>query len=475
MWRPHKGAQEAFHKASAFEIGYGGAAGGGKTESLLRELLRQVHKPGYKAVFFRRTYPELENSAIDRAFQIYPQHGGEPKDKGRKWQFKTKGTYSQIIFSHLEHDSDVHKYQSTQFDVIALDEATSFTEYQYTYMRSRIRGTDPDIQRYYLLATNPGNIGHTWFKSRFIDGKEPFKKYGFKIQGEEEIQGDVNEKDILTRVFIPAKVWDNPTLVQNDPQYISRLKSLDSVTRRMLLDGDWDVFAGQYFSDFRRNVHIIEPFAIPEGWKRFVGIDYGSSAAYAAVFVAFDYDGNCYVYNEYYQKGKTAYQNAKGVQDLYWDKERDIPKDKISAFFMDPSVFGGVRTENGETIADITKNARPVDGFHGLPIRPAANRRVDGWNTVKEFLNEVNGRPKLRIFRNCTNLIQYFPQMIFDKYNPEDLDTTMEDHILDALRYVLQTLRDKKSHPILSSIEEKIMKRFRPKQDFNPNSQYAPR
>lgn len=468
-WKPHKGAQTKFHQANAFEVGYGGAAGGGKTESLLREVLRQIHKPGYKAILFRRTYPELENSLIERSYDIYPGHGGRAKDKGRRWYFRTEGRDSTIIFSHLEHESSVHNHQSAEYDVVGFDEATSFSEYQYTYMRSRVRGTNPDIQRYMLLGTNPGNIGHTWFKNRFIDGKEPFRVYYFKIVRGAEVSCEKGDPESLSRVFIPAKVWDNPTLIQNDPGYVNRLKSLDDTNRRMLLEGDWDVFAGQYFQEFRRETHVVDPFEIPENWKRYVGMDYGLSAAFAGYFIAIDYDGNVYVYKEYYEKGRTAYENGKGMQAMYY--KDDKPTEKIRAFFIDPSVFA--RTSSGETIAEVLRRRNKDDNYHGLPVVPASNRRVDGWNSLKEYLKHDNGKPNLYIFSNCVKLIEYLPQMIHDKYKPEDLDTTMEDHALDALRYVIQTLRDGKTKRPLKNAEQRLLNKFKKLSIFNPNTYYG--
>lgn len=472
-WRPNKGAQERFHSLFAFERAYGGAAGGGKTESLLREVLRQVHIPGYKAAIFRRTYPELEQSLIERAYEIYPAHGGRPKNKGRIWYFPTgKGSLpSKVIFAHLEHETDVHIYQSAQFDVLGFDEATTFSEYQYVYMRSRVRGTNPAIRRYIVLGTNPGNIGHTWFKTRFIDGREPFKRYYFRMDGDREVETDKTDKKALSRVFVPAKVWDNPPLLENDPGYLNRLESLDPVTRRMLLNGDWDVFAGQYFSQFRRDTHVVEPFEVPPSWKRYVGIDYGGTAPFAAIFIAVDYDGNAYVYKEYYEKGKTAFENARGVQALYVDPESQAPREKIDAFFIDPSTFS--RDARGETIAEIIRRPNRDLGYLGIPVIPASNVRLAGWNSIREYLSEDNGKPKLRIFSHCTNLIQFLPQMIHDRFRPEDLDTTMEDHAPDALRYVLQSLRDRKSARPVSAIEQKIRNLIHPSRAFNPNEFYS--
>lgn len=471
MWKPHKGAQESFHQADAFEVGYGGAAGGGKTDSLLCEVLRQIHKPGYKAILFRRTYPELEMSLIERAYDYYPSHGGIPKNKGRLWYFNTgvKGKPAKIFFAHLEHDKDVHKYQSAEFDVMGFDEATSFTEYQYTYMRSRVRGKSPDIQRYIMLATNPGNIGHTWFKTRFIDDKEPFKKYHFKLVDGEDIECLSDDPDALSRVFIPAKVWDNPTLLKNNPGYVAQLKSLDETNRRMLLEGDWDVFAGQYFREWRNHRHVVEPFEIPKWWKRFVGIDYGATAPFCVLWIAIDDSGNVYVYREYYEENNTAAVNARDSWLLNGD-------DQYNFAAVDPSIFA--KTHVGENISEVLIR-------HGWKnIVPASNQRIAGWNSLREYIcpkkkdadleigEKPDRRPNLFVFNNCVNLIRTLPQMIHDQHKVEDLNTTLEDHAVDALRYIIQTLRDKKSYKPENRLVKRLRELTQPKH-FNPNEYYV--
>ena len=230
-WRPHAGAQEKFHRCNAFEVFYGGAAGGGKTDSLLMEAARQVDKRTYKGILFRRTYPELETSLIMRAFEWYPALGGRPTNGGKLWIFKSGAT---IRFGHLEHDKDVYKYQSAQFDFIGFDELTTFNEFQYTYLFSRCRGTDPSVKRYVRSASNPGNIGHVWVKARFVENKEVYKTYYYKADNGEQVETTFDDPKALSRTFIPARVWDNPTLIANDPLYIERLKLLPENQQRKI-------------------------------------------------------------------------------------------------------------------------------------------------------------------------------------------------------------------------------------------------
>lgn len=480
-YKPHPGAQEAFHRSNAFEIGYGGAAGGGKTESILRESLRQVDKPSYTAALFRRTYPELELSLINKAREVFPNHGGKPKDGGKIWYFPTKEKTrpARIIFAHLEHDHDVHKYQSAEFDVLGFDEATSFSDYQYSYMRSRVRGKDQSIRRYVMAATNPGNIGHTWFKKRFVDNRVPYQKYWFKLVNQEEVECDKSDPDALSRVFIPARVYDNPTLLGADPKYLARLRSLPDKERRMLLDGSWDVFEGQYFSDWNIARHVIEPFTIPGHWKRVSATDYGATKPFCTLWGAQDPDkGDLYIYREYYVAGKEADEHGRQIYLLGKDEE-------VQWNAADPSIFPS-KSDRGQSIL-----AQLVKGGYKKFI-PANNARLAGWNAVKQLMRPKNmedpedaKQPNIYVFKNCTNLIRTIPEMIHDQYNPEDLNTDLEDHAPDTLRYMIQTLyriayRPKKviEDKDLQSAhtEDELMKKFKLKQkakrQFNVNSFY---
>lgn len=424
-WRPHKGAQEKFHVCGAFEALYGGAAGGGKTDSLLMEGARQIDKKTYKGLLLRRTYPELETSLIMRAFQWYPSMGGKQKDSGKLWTFPSGAT---IRFGHIEHDKDVYKYQSAEFDFIGFDELTTFTEFQYLYLFSRCRGTDPNVIRYVRGATNPGNIGHVWVKQRFVDNKEPYKVY---------------KNGSITRAFIPARVWDNPTLLKHDPLYIERLKLLPENQQRMLLDGDWNVFEGQYFSEWREERHVVKPFPIPETWYKFRAIDYGRSAPFCCKWYAVDYDGNVWVYREYYEVNKIASMNAQAVADL-------STGEKYRYTVADPSIFN--KTHLPESIADVMAR-------YGVPCIKGGNDRTAGWNSMREYLYwDEHKDPKIRYFKTCVNSIRTIPQLIHDPRRPEDLDTTGEDHAADTDRYFLQTLRQRKSakpdNPVLEKIKQ---------------------
>lgn len=248
-WRPNKGQQEKFHRSPAFEVLYGGQAGGGKTESLLMEALRYADVPGYTAVLFRRTFRELQQpqGLIERSRAAYPALGGLYNETKFQWRFPAG---SLVIFSHMEGESDKLKHQSAEYAYIGFDELTTFTESQYRYLFSRAR-TTCGVPSKIRAGTNPGNVGHEWVKRRWgawLDRKHPNPaKDGeirwYKPEGDSEVECQPDDPEGLSRTFIGASVWDNPYIVEKDPGYVRRLKALPLVERLQLLEGDWDIMA----------------------------------------------------------------------------------------------------------------------------------------------------------------------------------------------------------------------------------------
>lgn len=417
IWSPQEGPQERFCSRLEFELLYGGAAGGGKSDALLMEGLRQIHIPGYKAIYFRRTFPNLEHT-MDRAHEIFPAYGGKWNGELRRWIFPSGASYK---FGHMKDENDKHQYQSKEYAYIAFDELTEFTETQYLYLHSRCRTSKAGIRCYIRAASNPGNIGHAWVKRRFIDPVAPFQTFEDPLTG-------------LTRAFVPARVQDNKVLMKADPLYVKRLMGLPEHERRMLLEGDWDVFAGQAFGEIRRGVHIVKPFRLHPGWFKFASLDWGYSRPYSIGWWAVDGDGRLIRYRERYgwtgEADKGSKQTASEVAKEAWELSAIEGCEDMVA---DPACWHKMGHE-GPSIAESFEAV----GFH---MEKGQNNRILGKQRIHSLLSEVDadGRPMIMVFETCVDWARTIPELVIDERNPEDVDTRQEDHAYDETRYAVMS------------------------------------
>lgn len=419
--------QKKFIDSTADETLFGGAAGGGKSYAqLIDAFLFAMKYPGSKQLILRRTFPELSRSLILVSLTLYPKELGSYNSSAHKWYFKNG---SSIEFGYCDTEKDVTKYQSAEYDVIRFDELTHFTEFQYTYLISRIRGVN-NFPKQVKSTSNPGSVGHAWVKARFIDNKIPEQEYTDELG--------------RTFVFIPAKVQENKFLMESDPNYIKRLEQLPEKERKALLEGEWDIFEGQYFSEFKRELHVIEPFEIPEHWRRYTTTDYGLDML-ATLWIAVDTQGNAFVYKELYQSNLIVSEAASRMKEVNG-------KDKIHSWYGPPDLWNR-RQETGKSAAELFRE-------NGILLTKSNNNRVQGWLNVKEWLKPYQTRDehtgetiitsRLKIFKNCLNLIRTLPQLQMDEKNPNDV--ALEPHELthapDALRYWCSTRPLKAIEPV---------------------------
>lgn len=361
--------------------------------------------PCSKQLILRRTLPELEKSLIRVSLGLFDPSIYKYNAAKHTGTF-TNGSI--IDFGYCDRENDVYKYQSAEYDVIRFDELTHFTEDMYIYLMSRIRGTN-SYPKQIKSSTNPGGVGHSWVKERFID-----------CCGEGIFQDENG-----TRQFIPAKVSDNSFLMNNDKGYINRLNRLGEKDRRALLYGDWDIFDGQYFSEFRRSIHVVKPFSIPKHWKKYFTMDYGLDM-FAGYFIAVDTHGRAYVYKEIYKPNLIISASAK---EILAAEEKDI-----SLYYAPPDLYNR-RQDTGKSVAEIFAE-------YGILLAKSENSRVQGWYNLKEWLTpfkDESGKvtASLVIFENCTNLIRTLPALTFDKTNPNDVAVHPHEitHAPDAIRY----------------------------------------
>lgn len=399
--------QEQFINSTAFETLFGGAAGGGKSYGqLVDALLYALKYPKSKQIVFRRTFPDLERSLIRTSLEFYPREAATYNSSKHTWTFKNG---SIIDFAYIDNEKDVYQYQSAEYDVIRFDELTHFTEFMYTYMISRCRGANP-YPKHIKSSTNPGGVGHTWVKARFIDIGEPNVIHTFK-------EG--------TRIFIPSLIQDNMFLLQNDPEYVTRLDNLPEKEQKALKYGDWDIFDGQFFTEFDRKIHVCTPFEIPNDWRRFRTRDYGLDMT-AVCWIALDWRMNAFVYKELYKPDLIVSTAAKEINTM--------TNENIITDYAPPDLWNRNK-DTGKSTADIFAE-------NGQFLTKADNNRVTGWLAVHEWLKvfpDEQGQPtsKLKIFSNCTNLIRTLPALQHDEKNPNDVANEPHEltHIPDALRY----------------------------------------
>ena len=430
VFRPNKGPQVDFLAAPEKEVLYGGAAGGGKSFAMLVDLLRYASNGNHRALLLRRTLAEL-TELVDQSRKLYPKAfpGAIFRESKNTWSFPSGAT---ALFSYVDKDNDVTRYQGQSFTWIGVDELGQYpTPYVWNYLRSRLRTTDPEIQTYMRASANPGCVGGWWLKNMFVDptiANEPF--WATDIDSGKVLRYGPNhpehaDEPLYQRRFIPARLTDNPFLMESG-EYEAMLLSLPEVERRRLLEGDWDVADGAAFSEFDRSVHVVEPFEVPYNWPRLRAADYGYSSPSCVLWGAVDWDGNIFIYRELYDKGYTGETLARIINAL----EENDPLMQISV--LDGACWSKHGT--GPSIAEsMIRN--------GVRWIPADKNRIPGKIELHRRLaiDERTDEPKLKIFSTCTNLIRTLPTIPLSKTNSEDVDTKSDDHAYDALRYMCMT------------------------------------
>lgn len=458
IWKPQP-RQKIFMSRPEDECLFGGAAGGGKSDSLVNEALRQVHIPWYKGLIMRKTFPQLEE-LIEKSQSYYKRAFPKAKYNGgaHTWTFPSG---AKILFRQMPHVADRTNYQGKAYDYIAFDELTHFTYDEYSYMFSRNRPNGPGTRVYMRATANPGGIGHGWVKERFITAAPPMTPIKERIKWINP-EG-VEEERIRTRIFVPSLVWDNPELIRNDPDYIVRLAAMPEADRNALLYGDWNTFSGQVFTEWRNDpahyedrqwTHVIKPFRIQRDWAIWCGLDWGFSRPFSVGWYAVDHEGRMYRIREYY--GCTGTPNvglqmepaevARKIREI----EEDDPNLKNRKIYRvgDPAIWG---SDGTESIGALMERQR-------VYFEKGDHARIDGKMQVHHRLAfDDDGIPMLYVFDTCKHFIRTVPNLVYDESNVEDIDTDGEDHIYDELRYVCM------KNPIAPR------KRFVPKpKEYNP-------
>jgi hypothetical protein len=440
VWRPQLGPQHAFVDCPYFDVLFGGARGGGKSDACLGEFALHASEFGAAArgVFMRREMPQAD-SLIDRSHDIFGPLGWTFTKIDRQW---TSPEGSILRFRPLEDDRDAEKYQGQDFSRVYLEELTNWPSPKAPdKMKATLRSAR-GVWCAFRATANPGGAGHHWVKQRYID---PCPAGMMPLQ---------DEAGNYERMFIPARVSDNRILLSSDPGYVDRLKLTGSASLvKAWLDGDWAVIEGAFFDNWSTSRHVTKPFEIPKHWLRFRAGDWGSARPFSFGWYAVASDdtqipngmwlprGGLVRYREWYgaAEGKsnvgqklTAETVGAGLRQRstadYTGK--DTP---YSYTTIDPAAFA---QDGGPSIAE-----RMMLAGSGS-LQPADNTRIGklghivGWDLVRHRLDgEAPDRPMLVIFDTCPHLIRTLPSLQHDSDRPEDVDTESEDHGGDELRY----------------------------------------
>ena len=437
VWKPQP-RQAVFMARPEYEALYGGAAGGGKSDALVVEALRQVHIPHYKALILRKSFPQLAE-LIDKSLNYYPRAFPRARynASAHTWTFPSG---AKIRFGSMQYTKDRVQYQGQAYDFVAFDELTHFTWDEYSYLFSRNRPNGPGTRVYIRAAANPGGVGHGWVKERFITAGKPMSTIWEDVDWRAP-DGTAHHAR-QSRIFVPSSVFDNPALLQNDPDYIKRLASMPEAERNALLYGDWNSFSGQVFTEWRNDpehradrlgTHVIRPFQVPAGWRVWRGFDWGYSRPFSVGWYAVDHDGRIYRIRELY--GCTGTPN-EGVK---WEPARvareirrieaEDPNLKGRRVFSvaDPAIFNDGGTESVAALME----------REGVYWDRGDHDRLAGKMQVHHRLAfDESGVPMLYVFETCRHFIRTVPNLVYSEADVEDVDTDGEDHIYDELRYV---------------------------------------
>lgn len=415
--------QALFFKAKGRYINYGGARAGGKSWAMRNKFVMLCSRySGIQCLLLRRTLPELQENHVTPLLLLLK--GVAPYNRQEK-VFKFPNG-SRLKLGYCANETDVLQYQGQAYDVIGLEEATMFTEFQFNCLRESNRSSGLMSEKFaprMYLTCNPGGVGHHWVKRLFVD-----KKYKDKERPEDY-------------TFIPASVYDNAVFMERDPDYVAQLESLPEKRRKMMLLGEWDVAEGAFFEEFvddpdhyidRVKTHVIAPFEVPKEWKIYRSFDWGYNKPFSCAWWAVDYDGVIYRILEYYgcteneNEGvrKTSPEVFAEIQRI--EREHRWLKGKNIHGVADPAIFSA---NGGESIAETAQK-------YGVYFSPGDNQRIPGWMQIHyRMAFDENGYPMMYVFNNCKAFIRTIPVLMYDKNKVEDLDTSLEDHVADETRY----------------------------------------
>jgi len=412
--------QTIFHNVGTDICMYGGAKGGGKSCALVMDaLMYAVDYPGALIYLFRESYDDLEANIIREWKTKVPK---ELYEYSETKHIAKCINGSEVIFRYISNDQDADRYRGRSMDYIGVDELTKHSKESIQILLSCLRSPKGFPPRF-RGTTNPGSKGHNWVKMDFVEATD----YGKYI-----IKDPVTEQTIS---FIPATVYDNYVIMENDPNYVKRLENLPERERKAFLLGDWDLFEGQYFN-FVRSVHVVDNMVIPKEWDRYVSLDYGLDML-AAYWTAFDPQGKAHVYREAHVPNLIISEARELINSM------TLPNENIVSYIAPPDLWNR-RQDTGKSAAEIFS-----ESADGIFLIKASNDRVQGWYNMREWLrihkvrDEQTGADifvsNMVISSECPCLIRGISESQADEKNPSDVakEPHILSHSIDSIRYLL--------------------------------------
>jgi phage terminase large subunit len=424
-------------------IGYGGARGGGKSHWLLAQMGADdcQRVPGLKCLLLRKVGKANLEHFEDLRRKLFMRLKHEFSAFRGVLSFNNG---SRIIAGHFQNEKDIDAYLGLEYDVIGIEEATTLTARKYQDITTCCRTSKPNWRPRIHSTTNPGGVGHAWYRAKFVAPYVEGLRRGMEITPQPSSglrppsptpvgEGQAQPKYPDT-VFVPARVDDNAF---NNPEYRRVLEGLTGWQKRAWLEGDWDIAAGQFFTLFRRDVHELADFDDTRAVEWFAALDYGFAHYTVCLLGCRDGDGNTFIVDEHAERLWLPQRHANAITAMvtrHGVTERDLRR-----FVAGADVFS--RQSDGTTIAEQYKRC-------GITLRPANMDRVNGWAEIMQGLGDAESgiQPRLFIHQRCKRLIETLPVLQHDPNRPEDVlkvdadeDGVGGDDAADALRYLVAT------------------------------------
>jgi Phage terminase large subunit len=440
--------QLQFHLSTARRPLYGGAAGGGKSKALRWHLyIACMQVPGLKCLLLRRQLKDLERSHEREIPKEVAALNADPENPICEW-FPSLHTIrfwngSLIEFGHCQHEENFQNYLSAEYDLIAFDELVTFTKYQFEMISSRCRTTIDGFTPRVLCATNPGGPEAQWVRQLWIDHEVDLDEYP--------------DYDPADYAYVPAKLTDNHHL--NQDEYRRTLMGIPPELRRAYLDGDWDLYIGQFFTEFRRAQHVAPVPVLPAHYPRICGIDWGYAKPGVCLWGVVTSDGQLLIEDEYVFNGPRRNKQLPAIVATEIRRRAERRGIRVRAYYVDPSMDKHEGHGQGESILDTFRK-------HLRGVIKAENDRVNGWARLRAWLSPMptmdgSLRPFMQVHRRCAYLTRTLPSLVMREDNPEDLDSDGEDHAADALRYLVMSRPSPRVDEIAPAYPSGSMSEFR--------------